>query len=85
MQLLVNWAAWYAGEPACAGFEGGCEMLRGDGLTLPPAAIKEFELGTTPTRGAPGSAAARGVPGLALGSLSGGRTLTRTPNPNPNP
>ena len=48
MQLLVNWAAWYQGEPACAGFEGGCEMLRGDGCALPPAAIKEVEMGTAP-------------------------------------
>ena len=76
MQLLANWAAWYCGEPACAGFEGGCEMLRGDGCALPPAAIKEVEMGTA-ARGAgegaaPGSAAARGVPGLALGNLVGG-------------
>ena len=54
-------------------------MLRGDGCTLPPAAIKEVELGTTPTRGTPGSAAARGVPGLALGSLSGGGGLASQP------
>ena len=79
MQLLANWAAWYSGEPACAGFEGGCEMLRGDGCALPPAAIKEVEMGTAPARGAPGSAAARGVPGLALGSLSGGGGLASQP------
>ena len=58
-------------------------MLRGDGCTLPPAAIKEVEMGTAAARGAPGSpgasAAARGVPGLALGSLSGGGGLASQP------
>ena len=27
MQLLANWAAWYGGEPAGAGFEKAIEML----------------------------------------------------------
>ena len=60
-------------------------MLRADGCALPAAAIKEVEMGTAGARGAPGgdnhgaSAAARGVPGLALGGLSGGGGLAGQP------
>ena len=55
-QLIANWAAWYAGAAACAGFER-CEMLRNQGAPLPlPASRSEM------IEGGSGSAVADGTP-----------------------
>ena len=67
-QLIANWAAWYAGAAACAGYEGGCEMLRNQGYS--PAASR---IALRDDRGGSGSAVADGTPA----ELPGGARTTR--------
>ena len=87
-QLIANWAAWYAGAAACAGFEGGCEMLRNQGYSLPlPASRSEMIEGGSGSAVADGTTAElpaaepgpHGVPGLQL--RLHGLTLGRADTP----
>jgi hypothetical protein len=71
MQLLANWASWYANQPPCAGFDKAIEMLENEGFDLPSAATRDADKTTSREGAAPTSqgrdgAAGLGVPGLQL-------------------
>ena len=70
MQLMSNWASWYANQLPCAGFEKACDMLVNEGFEIPPPAPRDAgDSVPADTYQPPGTNRAHnglGVPGLQL-------------------